>query len=120
MQPNAGDNPPPNPMLMRAALWAVGLIDWLDFVHRSYSSLPEPARLIVSSNTPAAVWRFNSPVHQCSMLARAQSLKVASAHERVLRHIQDSHRPLAIDLTKESTLDAGAGSQHSTRVSTQE
>jgi hypothetical protein len=55
---------------MTAKLRAVGLSDLLDSVRRDHSALPEPSLLIVSLNSPAAAWRFNSPIHQCSIHAR--------------------------------------------------
>ena len=101
-------------------LFPVGSNPLLDFVRRDHSIAPEPETLIISSNTPTARWRIISTYRQLWMLREAHTMQVARAGERVLRCLQRTHRLMAMYLTKELTLDAARGSEHSTLISTQE
>jgi len=51
----------------------------LGFVRLSHSALPDLSTLILSFNAPRAAWRFNSPKHQLSILARGSQHSSSAA-----------------------------------------
>src|ERR1051325_4230846 len=104
-------------MLMRATLWAVGLIDLLDFVRRSHSPAPHLSLLQIRAafQSPSGDSAHHS-IHPRFMQV-AYTIQATSSHKLASHH---SHRLLAIQLAKAPTLDAGAGSEHSRWSSIQE
>jgi len=65
----------------------------LDFVRRDHSASLEPSTLILSSNSPTAVWRFISDYHQLSMLERG------AQHSRFISTQDKSFVPIKFKVT---------------------
>jgi hypothetical protein len=63
---------------MEIKLFPLALNELLDFVRRCHSWWPEPSRLILSFNTPTAVWRFIFEYHQRLIFARAHIIQATS------------------------------------------